>query len=67
MQYLTKQGDTFDLIAKKFYKNEVYIKELIAANPEYVSTIIFQNGITLNIPDISEDETTNQDNLIPWR
>jgi len=63
--YITQQGDTLDNIAKKLFGSEKYIKELILANPDYASTVIFSNGIRLNIPVITTTEQTAS--TAPWR
>lgn len=64
--YITQSGDTFDIIAKRLYLNEKYIKELILANPNYANIVIFPNGINLNIPIIDTTEDTNT-TTAPWR
>ena len=48
--YKTVLGDTWDIIAKKQMGGERYASKLISANQNYVSTIIFSAGISLNIP-----------------
>lgn len=65
--YITIQGDTFDIIAKKFYGNEKYIKELILANENYVNILIFPSGIILNIPDIEINTSDTKNSDLPWR
>lgn len=65
--YTTKQGDTFDIIAKKFYGNEKYIKELILANEDYVNILIFPSGTILNIPEIEINTSETINNDLPWR
>lgn len=68
MEYTTIQGDTWDLIAFKIYKNTKYTKELMHANSQYIDVVIFSNGVKLTVPQILTDETSiNQDNLPPWR
>jgi phage tail protein X len=62
--YVTKQGDTFDSIAFKQLGDEAYIKQLMAANPDYLAVIIFSGGITLTIPDIDDSDTASTDP--PW-
>lgn len=64
--YTTVLGDTWDIIAFKIWGKEKYAKELVEANLNYVETVIFSSGITLNIPEIT---TTVSDitNLPPWK
>lgn len=64
-QYITSQGDTFDIIAKKFYGNEIYTKNLLNENIKYADIVIFANGVILNIPEI--DTTQTPQSLSPWR
>jgi len=64
--YTTVGGDTFDIIAKKFYGNENRIDILIKNNPDYLDTIYFSAGTEIYIPDLSPDKIRN-DGLPPWR
>ena len=64
-KYITVEGDTFDLLALRFYNDEKLASTIIQANPEYCDTLIFEAGISLNIPtsvDMALPET-----LPPWR
>lgn len=66
--YTTKQGDTFDIIAKLQLGDEHYMSLLIEANYPYRDIVIFPAGITLNLPDIPQSVTqTLSENLPPWR
>ena len=49
-EYETIQGDTFDSISLDFYDDEYYSSEIINANPDFGSIIIFDEGIVLKIP-----------------
>ncbi len=62
--YVTLQGDTWDLIAKKTMGSESYISQLIEANIAYMQTVIFSAGITLSIPAM---KTTISSSLPPWK
>jgi len=62
--YITKQGDTFDIIALQQYNDEFQASTLMQANPTHISTVIFPAGVTLTIPDI-EDEAAST--LPPWK
>lgn len=63
-KYKTTQGDTWDLISSMFYGTPYRIKELIACNPQYSDTLIFDGNIELNIPIIEENKSTT---LAPWK
>ncbi len=66
MTYITKQGDMWDSIAKKLYGNEKYAEQLMKANTAHISTVIFPNGIVLDVPEIDTTEAVTI-SLPPWR
>lgn len=62
--YLTKSGDTWDLISYNLFNNEFKVYELIKANSQYAHVIQFSAGIEIKIPEI---ETNGQiESLPPW-
>jgi phage tail protein X len=63
--YLTKSGDTFDIIAFEVLGDRRYTKELMEVNPRHIGTLIFSNGIELNIPEISDEVVAV--GALPWR
>ena len=63
--YRTTQGDTWDLISYKLYGDEHYMAELIAANIEHRSVVLFSAGVVLNVPEIEEAEV--ESTLPPWK
>ena len=66
--YTTKQGDTFDIIAKLQLGDEHYMSLLLEANYIYRDIVIFPAGIALNLPDIPQTtEQSSLENLPPWR
>ncbi|MDD7656493.1 MAG: tail protein X [Veillonellaceae bacterium] len=64
-KYITKMGDTWDLIAFEQLGACDYVNVLIDANREYSNTAIFSAGIILTVPEITAD--TKVKNLPPWR
>lgn len=62
--YMTKQGDTWDLIAFKMLGSENKMTNLLEANPELVNVGIFSADVEINIPEITV-ETISADP--PWR
>lgn len=66
MAYVTKQGDTFDSIAFNIYGDRRYTQELMEANPEQLEMVIFSGGVTLNLPEIDNQEASLAD-VPPWR
>ncbi|WP_094607729.1 hypothetical protein SPSIL_009090 [Sporomusa silvacetica DSM 10669] len=62
--YTTKQGDMWDSIAKKLYGDEYLMQDLIEANPDHVTTVIFSAGVVLTVP---TSTTTTSSSLPPWK
>lgn len=65
MYYVTKKGDTFDGIAFDFYSEEKLASRIIEANSLYADVLVFDAGVTLLIPVISENEQT-PGSAPPW-
>lgn len=66
--YVTSQGDLFDSIAKKELGDEHYAHLLIEKNYAYRNTLIFPAGITLELPEILEDDSAVlNESLPPWK
>lgn len=63
MEYITAQGDTWDIISKKCYSSEHYIDVLMNANFEYLDYFIFPAGLLLKIP----NATVNDSYIPDWR
>lgn len=63
-QYTTVQGDTWDIIARKVYGDEKYAGYLMENNRLLLEYMIFPGGITLDIPELTEE--TDPD-LPIWR
>ena len=67
MQYQTILGDTWDIIAKKVYGNELYADKLMKANRKYLNEFIFSAGITLECPEIESDAAKLPEAYPEWR
>ena len=63
--YITVEGDTFDMLALRFYNDEKLASTIIQANPEYCDTLIFEAGISLSIP--AAAAVVLPETLPPWR
>ena len=64
-EYRTVQGDTWDLIAYKYYEKsgrELMVSEVIGNNPEYIDEVIFSAGSVIELPDAESGSMT----LPPW-
>lgn len=64
MAYITKSGDTWDMIAKKVYGSEYHADVLMAANAAHIETFIFQAGVELSTPALEEERNGL---LPPWK
>lgn len=62
--YTTIQGDMWDGIAKKLYGTEAAMNVLLRANQQYSSTIVFNSGVELAVPEYAAPKT---ELLPPWR
>ncbi|MCX8731171.1 tail protein X [Gilliamella sp. B2969] len=61
---ITRQGDTWDILAHDIYGSEKLMHILIAANPAHANTIVFTAGIQLIIP---ETPRVNSNSMrAPW-
>ena len=65
-EYITKDGDRWDLIAYEFYADATLYEPIITANPEVPIIPILSSGIKLKIP-VIEDNNQIQFILPPWR
>ena len=63
--HITAQGDTFDALALEYYNDEKLASTIIQANLDHCSTLIFEAGIHLTIPDVLS--VTYPQTLPPWR
>lgn len=63
-EYITAQGDTWDLIALRVYGSERYMTVLIEANPEHQETVIFPAGVRLKVPEVTVPIPST---LPPWK
>ena len=63
--YITVEGDTFDALALLFYNDEKLASTIIQANPDHCTTLIFEAGISLVIPEAAA--VVMPETLPPWR
>ncbi len=62
--YITIQGDTWDIIAKKVYGKEKYLDYLMQNNYDLLNYFIFPAGVIINTPNLSSKINTD---LPEWR
>lgn len=63
--HITSAGDTFDLLALRYFQHENRASEIIQANPDYCDVLIFDAGVSLTIPEAAAVELPST--LPPWR
>lgn len=64
MTYTTKQGDTWDWIARRVYGSERKFPYLMQQNPQYMDVFIFDGGVKLNCPELPQ---TVSETAPAWR
>lgn len=67
LSHITTEGERWDTLSWRYYRNVRHIPMLIDANPHAPISETLPSGVTLLIPVIEADETTNQDELPPWK
>ena len=63
--HITVEGDTFDGLALHYYDDEKLAHSIIQANPDHCDVLIFEAGVSLDIPEVST--VTLPETLPPWR
>lgn len=63
--YITRSGDTYDMLAIALYDDEKKASFIIKANPKHMGTLIFEAGVKLRIPIL--DIIDIPETLPPWR
>lgn len=61
----TVSGETFDMLALRYYDEEKLASIIIQANPDYCDVLIFESVIEIIIPDAPE--ASFPETLPPWR
>ncbi len=64
-EYITKEGDRWDMIAYEFYGDPMLYEPIIVANPEVPIIPILPSGIKLRVPVIETKNTIEE--LPPWK
>lgn len=61
-QYVTKDGDTVDLIVWNYYKRQSgrVVEQVLDANPALANLgVLLSAGVTIELPDIEEEADAN--------
>lgn len=61
----TVEGDTFDMLALRYYDEEKLASVIIQANPDHCDVLIFESDIEIIIPD--KPAASLPESLPPWR
>jgi len=61
---VTKQGDTWDMLALEIYGSEMLAYVLLQANSQYMGIIFLPMGLTLTVPQLPKGKTSSP--LPPW-
>lgn len=62
----TISGDTWDILSKRHYGDEMFMDVLIKANIDHRKTVIFPAGVTLNAPEL-DTAAIEESKLPPWK
>ena len=68
--YKCSAGETFDGIANLIYGNEKYACDLMNANPQYITRIVFDGSERLILPLIDETNDAEEQyapSNAPWK
>ena len=63
----TIQGDTWDILAKRLYGNELFMDVLVKANFKHRRIAIFSAGVVLQVPEVDTTALADDTNLPPWK
>lgn len=66
LTHVTQDGERWDLIAWRYYRDVSQVPALIEANPHVPITASLPGGIQLSIPVIETPSATSEE-LPPWK
>jgi phage tail protein X len=66
LEYVTSEGDRWDLLAYSFYGSAYKYEPLIVVNPAFARSPILPSGVKLKIP-VLPVEQVRPANLPPWK
>jgi phage tail protein X len=67
LTHITTEGERWDLIAWRYYRDVTKIPLLVDANPHAPIRETLPRGMTLLVPVIEPDQTASQEELPPWK
>lgn len=65
VEYITSEGDTWDMLSLQAYDEERLASHIIKANPHLSDIIVFEAGQKITIPVF--DTVTKSEDVAPWR
>lgn len=66
-EYITKSGDTWDIIAKEVYGDEMHLSFLMKNNGDLLTYFIFPLGVVVKIYDLPEEVDEEDEDIPDWR
>lgn len=66
-EYITKSGDTWDIIAKEVYGDEMHLSFLMKNNGDLLTYFIFPSGVVVKIYDLPEEADEEDEDIPDWR
>lgn len=66
LNHITTEGERWDSIAWRYYRDVSQVPRLIEANPHVAITETLGSGIQLSIP-VIEEAVTSLEDLPPWK
>ena len=66
-EYITKSGDTWDIIAKEVYGDEMHLSFLMKNNGDLLTYFVFQSGVVVKIYDLPEEADEEDEDIPDWR
>lgn len=67
IEYITVDGDRWDLISYKFYGTPYLYEKIVVANPKVPIVPVLPGGLRLVIPEIDRIEILISEELPPWK
>ncbi|MBF1006135.1 MAG: phage tail protein [Lachnospiraceae bacterium] len=66
-EYITKSGDTWDIIAKEVYGDEMHLSFLMKNNGDLLTYFVFPSGVVVKIYDLPEEVDEEDEDIPDWR
>ena len=66
-EYITKSGDTWDIIAKEVYGDEMHLSFLMKNSGDLLTYFVFPSGVVVKIYDLPEEADEEDEDIPDWR